>query len=88
MVVVAVLPIFSGLLPQQQTAQVDPKLAQAYLEAMSGDDAQQVQEPSTEGVFEVIDVPDSASLTVLYEGKEETAKQIGVENEQDESPSR
>lgn len=85
MVLVVVLPIFSGLMPQKQTAQIDPKLAQAYLEAMSGEDAQEEQAPQSEGVFEVIDVPDNTSLTILYEGSEETAKLIGVESDQTET---
>lgn len=85
MVLVAVLPIFSGLVPQKQTTQMDPKLVQAYLEAMAEQDAQDVQTPQIEGVFELIKVSDNASLTVLYEGKEETARLIGIEDFQEET---
>lgn len=83
MVLVAVLPIFSGLVPRQSVTQVDPKLAQAYLEAMSSDDEKyDIPEIPNEDLVEVIDVPDNTSLTVLYEGVEETARLIGVESQQ------
>ena len=42
-------------------------------------------EPQSEESYEVVAVPDDASITVLYEGKEETVHLIGVEKA-DEKP--
>ncbi len=85
MVFVAVLPIFSGLMPQQQTAgEIDPKLAQAYLQSMSQSNPDRADSENA-GQYEVLSVLDDASITIHYEGQEETVKLIGVESAQDTS---
>ena len=84
MVMVICLPMFTGLLPQEQaTTQIDPKLAQAYLESIN-ETSEDVPEPQSEETYEVVAVPDDASITVLYEGKEETVHLIGVEKADEE----
>lgn len=84
MVMVICLPMFTGLLPQeQQVTQIDPKLAQAYLESIN-ETSEEMPEPESEESYEVLAVPDDASITVLYEGKEETVRMIGVEKTDEE----
>ncbi len=79
MVVIVLLPLFSGLVPKQQTTAMDPKLAQAYLESMS-QDAENALEPEIDGRYEVIDVQDDCTLKIDYKGKEEAVKLIGIES--------
>ena len=78
MLTLALVPTFSSFLPNDETTQVDPKLAQAYLEAME-QEQDTVIEPAIEGTYEVVDILDDMSLSVLYDGSERTVKLIGVD---------
>ena len=84
MLVTATLPLFRGFVPQQQTSEIDPKLAQAYLEAMS-QSAEEAAEPEIDGRYEVIDVLDNTSLLIDYKGKQEVVKLIGIKNADQEN---
>lgn len=85
MLVVAVIPVFSGLFPQQQSVQIDPKLAQAYLESRAQEAAAPPEEPSIAGRYEVVKVIDDTSLTVLYEDQKTQVKLIGVRDVNDQT---
>lgn len=79
MLIVAVIPVFSGLFPQEQATQMDPKLAQAYLEAMN-QMSEYAEEPEIYDTYEVVDVPSDTSIVILQDGVERTVNLIGVEN--------
>ena len=81
MLVLTLVPTFSSFIPKDEATQVDPKLAQAYLDAMNHE-AETGITADIEGTYEVVDVSDDMSLSVLYEGAERTVKLIGVDAHQ------
>ena len=79
MLILILIPTVSSFFPQKNATQVDPKLAQAYLEAMNQSE-ETVLNPDINGRYEVVDIPTDTSLVVLDEGVEKTVKLIGVES--------
>lgn len=79
MLILILIPTVSSFFPQKNATKVDPKLAQAYLEAMNQSE-ETVLNPDINGTYEVVDIPTDTSLVVLDEGVEKTVKLIGVES--------
>lgn len=80
MLIAISLPLFSGFVPQKQTASIDPQILEAMLNSSKKEETIEKEEPvpNMEGYYLLNKVLDGSSLSVMWGDEEKTVKLIGV----------
>ena len=80
MLIAITLPLFSGFIPQKnnQEITVDPQTLQALLDPEQEESDNMPVLPDIEGNYQIVDVQDGESLSVMYGQEQKIVKLIGV----------